>query len=59
MQKIAIFRGPVQNYCCYKGQVGKIQLSTILFSENRPGRLVINKHWAYFDSSCLLWEGPK
>ena len=59
MQKIAIFRGPVQNYCCYKGQVGKIQQSTTLFSENRPGRLVINKHWAYFDSSCLLWEGPK
>ena len=53
-QKNAIFSGSVQNYCCYKGQIGKIQLSTILFSENRPGGLVIDKHWAYFDSSCLL-----
>ena len=37
-----------------KGQIGKIQLSTILFSGNRPGRLVIDKHWAYSDSSGLL-----
>ena len=53
-QKNAIFSGSVQNYCCYKGQIGKIQLSTILFSENRAGGLVTDKHWAYFDSSCLL-----
>ena len=53
MQKNVIFSGLVQNYC-FKGQIGKIQLSTILFSENRPAGPVIDKHWAYFDSSCLL-----
>ena len=26
MQKNVIFSGSVQNYCCYKGQTGKIQL---------------------------------
>ena len=54
MQKNAIFSRSVQNYCCYNGQIGKIQLSTILFSGNRRGRLVIDKHWADFDSSGLL-----
>ena len=44
MQKNVIFGGMIQNYCCFKGQIGKIQLSTILFSENRPGGLVIDKH---------------
>ena len=42
--------------------MGAIQLSKILFSENKPGGLVIDKlFWllAYFDSSCLLQEGPK
>ena len=36
-KKNGIFRGPVQNCCCCKDQIGKMQLSTILFSENRPG----------------------
>ena len=35
-KKIAIFSGSVQNYCCYNGKIGKTQLSTILFSGNRP-----------------------
>ena len=54
VQKNTSFSGSVQSYCCYKGQIGKTQVSTILFSENRPGGLVIDKHWPYFDSSCLL-----
>ena len=37
-----------------KSQIGKTQLSAIPFSENRRGGLVIDKDWAYFDSSCLL-----
>ena len=52
--KNVIFGGMIQNYCCFKGQTGKIQLSTILLSENRPGGLVIDKHWAWFDSACLF-----
>ena len=42
-RKNAVFGGLVQNDCCYKGQMGAIQLSKILFSENKPGGLVIDK----------------
>ena len=34
--KKLIFSGSVQNYCCYNGKIGKTQLSTIIFSGNRP-----------------------
>ena len=35
-EKNAIFSGLVKNYCCYNGKTGTTQLSTILFSGNRP-----------------------
>ena len=34
--KKAIFSGLIQNYCCYNGKIDETQLSTVLFSGNRP-----------------------
>ena len=53
-QKMQVLVGWSKIIVVIIGQIGKIQLSTILFSGNRPGRLVIDKHWAYSDSSGLL-----
>ena len=53
-QKMQVLVGWSKIIVVIKGQIGKTQLSAIPFSENRRGGLVIDKDWAYFDSSCLL-----